>query len=731
MEESFLHTNIYYFFLVADDHPQHVSTFQGFCDSLLNDLAMVPLRALKNLPADIYELTLRDIDTLLARRIGGEASIWWLPISMDAFEKLTFDKSRPFNIVFAGHTIDIETAKSISRRKECPPLLIAPDNGDINIKELDRHRIQKFCKDTLESIRLEISVLSYEKTKALLESWNNFAPRALPFDIKEFHHILIPNYMTLEAAGFILPLEKLSVIKDITDKKHIKCLVESAHQILDIREQVGARKAFKHIPPKPDLFLFVPSMFKHWQKDKPEFRQVPHLNSKKFQCAFLVHQKQKGYQPILSDEDEAILLESGDFCIEYQMLTMVRNAELAFNATIVGVKAASNISAVLYLPNRVNRTGGEIKQFAEHVRSSRRNEMKQVKMFEKMQQALIQAIPTDFIQIIERSKAGIKIIADVPLEWLPIKGIPLGLIQKVSHIPVTPGDLQIKAMVSKPNIHLTKESFFDILICSALASNDVIHDIFEQALQSMQPSWRDKLKLKIVETKSRSELVEAMNNFQGTLMIFYGHGSHRSGNELATLLLHDEYIETWSLRQDVHRPPPIVFLFACDTYAADRSHATTASGFLDLGVLTVMGSYLPLEGKEAALFLVRLLNYIAHRMPTITEHEQGHALSWQDIISEMLRMTLLSEFLMRLQVHKVIDKDIEEDFLQRGQLYFNINPIDSFEKLLNELSQASGVPIEQLEFHLKTTIANSTTISYVQLGNPESIIINRKDFLMK
>jgi|GEM_PF-6024360 len=91
------------------------------------------------------------------------------------------------------------------------------------------------------------------------------------------------------------------------------------------------------------------------------------------------------------------------------------------------------------------------------------------------------------------------------------------------------------------------------------------------------------------QVKSRKKMVNAINAFQGMLMVFDGHGSYRE-DEPGVLWLGEEAVNVWELRSEITRPPPVVLLSACDTHAADRNHATVANGFLLLGTRSVIGS---------------------------------------------------------------------------------------------------------------------------------------------
>lgn len=78
---------------------------------------------------------------------------------------------------------------------------------------------------------------------------------------------------------------------------------------------------------------------------------------------------------------------------------------------------------------------------------------------------------------------------------------------------------------------------------------------------------------------SEDDLVTALNEFDGPLVIFAGHRSHAE-DQPAKLHLGDEAIDVWNLRPKIKRMPPIMVLSTCDTHVADRNHATTANGFM-------------------------------------------------------------------------------------------------------------------------------------------------------
>src|SRR3546814_13451953 len=99
-------------------------------------------------------------------------------------------------------------------------------------------------------------------------------------------------------------------------------------------------------------------------------------------------------------------------------------------------------------------------------------------LFRGVQRAIAEGFPTGLQALIDRSQDGIRIIADAHIEWLDVRGIPLGLRCNVSRIPVTPGNAFIIALSSPAPIHLTPEDFPDVLVVTGFPEAEPISPPF-------------------------------------------------------------------------------------------------------------------------------------------------------------------------------------------------------------------------------------------------------------
>ena len=75
---------------------------------------------------------------------------------------------------------------------------------------------------------------------------------------------------------------------------------------------------------------------------------------------------------------------------------------------------------------------------------------------------------------------------------------------------------------------VTNSNGFDTGISIANTSTDPIGTLLPDALGITERDWRDTLDLKIVSVDSARTMIDALNKFDGGLLIFDGHGNART-----------------------------------------------------------------------------------------------------------------------------------------------------------------------------------------------------------
>jgi CHAT domain len=210
-------------------------------------------------------------------------------------------------------------------------------------------------------------------------------------------------------------------------------------------------------------------------------------------------------------------------------------------------------------------------------------------------------------------------------------------------------------------------------------------------------------------------------------VIFDGHSHHNRTTGLGTLRVGKEDISIWDMRAKV-RVPPIVILSACDTHATDRSHATTANGFLNAGAITVVASLLPVKARDAAMLIARLIWRLAEFLPAITS-DQGRAVLWSEVMSGMLRLQLVYDLVMPLSMEGEIDEKEYKEISMRAVIATTNRDPNWWDDALDRVGDLIGEDREALKERAARVIATSDAIRYTQLGNPEKIVIKSRALL--
>jgi hypothetical protein len=406
----------------------------------------------------------------------------------------------------------------------------------------------------------------------------------------------------------------------------------------------------------------------------------------------------------------------------------MRRSEISIQVAAAGLAAAGTLSATVRVPPAVNRARGTIRQLANHARSDKAKPVaKLVKTFAEVQKRLADAVGPKLIEVIGRAAIGVKLVADVPLEWLPVGNLPLALRKDVARITTTPGNLLIGLLARSKLLHLAVEAFYEVLVVTAFDPQDPIANVLPQHLALWQEMYEGRLTVRLVRAQSRSEFVDALNSFKGAVMIFDGHGHHNRTTGLGTLRVGKEDISIWDMRTEV-RVPPIVILSACDTHAADRSHATTANGFLNAGAITVLASLLPVKADDAAMLIARLIWRLAEFLPAITS-DQGRAVLWSEVMSGMLRLQLVYDLVMPLAMKGEIDEKEYKEIGMRAVIATTNRDPNWWDDALNRVGDLIGEDNKALETRAARVIATSDVIRYTQLGNPEKIVIKSRALL--
>lgn len=718
LKANLLH-NIHYLIPVEDGAPNQATLMQGFAPSLCENSHL--LRGISSLPSSISELSPSLKDVRLPIKISGQSPLSWTGQSPNALTRFLVPEFSPFAVIFFGPNHNIFNYQEWIDAHDFPLVTVSKKGAKIPSQDFCLDLLGEAFIDICESLKGKVNEEERLEAIDIIRSWEEPCAREIGFQVGG-HNSVSPNLCALSAMGFEdLTYGPFSEIgSDISP--YVQQISKTAKVILDERHEIGERKANQLFRPTPELNLYAPSIYPHFKTLPLAGAPVSIQEQKRFIVARNSLVRQKGYS--FSAQTAA---QKGIFWTESEdkpsphFLFRMRAQELSFGTECIGVLAASECSAVIRLPNEVNKTAGQVRMLAQQQHAKHTTERKRTRLFQKVQQNINEAVPADFLPLIERNEHGVRVVSDAHLEWLDVKGLPLSIQKNVSRIPVTPGNLFVSSISPKQHLHLTPSSFEEVLVISALKKDDPISPFVPFAISGFRKELEGKVKVRTVQVASEDELVDALNTFDGAMLIFDGHGSHRS-NGAAKIHLEDTAVDVWQLSERKVRIPPIVILSACDTHAADRNHATTANGFLSLGAQSVLASVFPLHAIDAAAFIGRLLHRVANFIPSAHD-VYGRSLSWLEIVSGMIRMQLLRDYLASMKKRGLIDEQQYKDVHLRGNFSINGMVKWPFEEVITALTEL-GITEKQARRELRCAVANSSTISYLHLGRPETILVH-------
>ena len=707
---------IHYCLVIEDDDAIRTMPLQGYSEGLL-DLTWA-FRIIAKLPSDIFEPALAD-KAVLARRIAGVGNWRAFPLPLRELQHVKIHPRTPFWVVFSGSEVTSRAVDAWAEASQLPPLHVSNQGlpGTILPENISLNKIASHIISILEIIEKGWPTFDVSEVRSVLSNWKE--RNDIAFEGSLYGHLTtLPNYMVLGAAGY--RIEEVDPFIGKSEQEYRGIILETADKVIELRNSIPIVPGFRIRPPQPSILLSVPAMHRHlYRRIRLQQPNAENKDVRATQEALRLFQTQTGFRSEAKSSTLRKVLESDSA----KSLLSIWQQELGLYASVVGLRCASTLAASIRLPPKVNRTFNQVEELTSHIRSKRNIAEKKVpKLFGKIQAELKDAVGEDFMSRIEEMNGSIKIVSDAPLEWLPVKDLPLGIRNEVSRIPSTPGNLMLSAVIQPSLLTLSQEDLRRVLIISGFDSTDPLRNIVSDALEVTAHNWRDKVNIQSIKATTRQQFVDALNQFEGSILIFDGHGHHNEFDDLGALQIGKEEVNVWELRNEI-RVPPIVILSACDTQAVAKSHVTTANGFLVLGARAVLGTLLPIEAKKAGAFIARLMHRIAEYVPMILEARQS-AVTWSEIVTGMLRMQLLSELLYPLMEKRLISVSELKSLQTAGNIDINTGRSEWYVNLIDRVQSTTGLEVDFIRRDFGTNIAVSQSVRYVHLGNPESIVIN-------
>lgn len=483
--------------------------------------------------------------------------------------------------------------------------------------------------------------------------------------------------------------------------------------VLDLTDKEDVTEAIIYSPSIMALYYNTNSNF--WNQ---LFRKIKISWQKEFIKNGLI--KNPGYSgfSISSGADNIENLYSAPYV---GMILRERQLELALTNYSVGLIATNECIPAIRLPNAVNLYQAELKELEFTHKRSDPKSLRQLQLkFKAFSDSIKSDIGSQLTDLIVANFDSCKICSDAPLEWIYLGDLPLMISHEVSKIPMTPGNMLLQSAALGAPVTIPAKALHKILVIRSFANQDKIRKFLEVAIGCF--SLDSAINIKFVDVTTVTEVITALNDFEGTIAIFDCHGDHGGLTKPGWLQIGKEKLDSWQLSSKA-RVPPIVMLSACSTSSVGGSHASVANGFLRSGALSVIGTMLPVDAAKSSAFIARIIYRIDAFLPAI--HKLGYNLiSWRTLISLFFRMSYVSDVLGHFRdVEHIITLDQYTEIHSDANHRINLLDPSWYSTLLEQVSNASGIPVPDLLSKIKDGNPFLETMLYCQLGRPELLNI--------
>lgn len=703
---------ITYFVVLETDDPVETTGLQGFSRSWPHLHWAFPVLA--KLPSDVSERAFK-IDDIIAQRMGGMRHLEWHPASINSLETLDPHLVGPFIVCFSGEPQVASRIEAWKASLQVPifHLTTVTGSGGCHIEDFDLDMLQSYCMAAFDANRARLGTERQGFVEKFLPQWRGQEDIEVDANLLG-HNVVVPNGLSALRAERI-PLQNRRFVGQ-NERDYTQLISRSVEVIKDIRVGVGIKPFHITTLIAPQLYLVEPALYRlNYKRPYDRTKSV----SKTAMKLLRYFQLQQGFHDFIDRE----LLEEVNSDAQARALYEERREELDTFTLAVGLRAAETTSAVMRLSPAINHAFNELSSFARNVRSENiPARLKTPRLFEAVQRKLGTAVGEDRVKFIGEQSGALKIISDAPVELLPVHGITMGLALDCARICATPGNLLVGLLTNVQTVVFEADDLLDVLVISSFKEDDKLRRVMAAAVKSTAAQYRT-LRIKSVFVNTVEEFVEALNSFDGKILIFDGHGSNNDNDPIGNIMLAGTPVDVWQLRGKV-RCPQIVILSACDTHGFDAiSHATVGNGFLALGARSVLATSLPVGGIQSAVYISRFLIRLAVLVPAHLKGV-GTAVSWLQIVSGMIRMWFASDILDDL-VGRAEEVRADRTRLQNEANYgINTGRHDWYDRMLDALVDVLKIERRVVERKAFAAMARSEAIRYVHLGSPETIIIS-------
>lgn len=316
------------------------------------------------------------------------------------------------------------------------------------------------------------------------------------------------------------------------------------------------------------------------------------------------------------------------------------------------------------------------------------------------------SLSQDAQKMLKECTKQIVAITDLPIEWLPLDGIPLGFTHDICRIAEFPleGNLMHYVVNEVQKYRVPKDILKHTL---------VVYGARDEAFVYYQNKCDNLAKRHGFVTKycsNKQQFFDVVDEMRPQLLVIDTHGNYDNILHQSYLLMGDDKIYPQDII-DHHVAVPMVFLSACNTAPTYNMSNTLANGFVQSGSLAVTSSYLPLDVSESSTVYLRLLKQLS-----VASQQCIHK-NWLAFISHILRTSYIHQAFYdyykktKKSIGDVAINGLNTQYLTRSMIF------DCRRKVYEELY--AGLDVEGI--YVETSHKIPHYLMYTTLGRADLI----------
>jgi hypothetical protein len=336
--------------------------------------------------------------------------------------------------------------------------------------------------------------------------------------------------------------------------------------------------------------------------------------------------------------------------------------------------------------------------------------------------------------IVNKHGSRIKILSDLPIEWVKINDLPLCLSKRISRIPITPGNIVFNHALSANDRYKINKRDLKVLILNTLMPSDNIFNIGQHLYKQIN-AWFSVFpnQVKYIEVTKKDEFINAMSENKPTILIYYGHGEYDKEEMMGKLIIGEEEMTVVEIEQ-LEWKPLIAILGACETQVLHGTDLNVGSIFLAGGVVSVLGTFFPVDALHTSSFISALMYQLVGSVMGVAS---GNSVAWDEIIIKAQRSSYLWDAAYALELYisnqgKNVYEYIEDviitffEYCKQNEIgveEWYRNRDDIFLKMFYD----KQLLYESYKIIIENDLIIPSSLFFTSLGSPEKIIIEREN----